>query len=545
MKATGWPMKRAGWRHGEGSHWTGVQRLALLCLSLLLVAVAPARAQEYDLIFRGGRVLDGAGNPWFRADVGVRDGVIAAVGDLSGATAARERDIRGLYLAPGFIDTHSHAGGGLATEGLSHARPLLAQGITTVFVNPDGGGSVDLAAQRRAILEHGTGVNVAQFVPHGSVRRAVLGTEDRLATPAEMEEMRALVQAGMEEGAWGLSAGPFYVPGSYSDTDEQVELARVAARYGGAYQSHVRDEADYTVGLLSSVEEVITVGREAGLPAVHTHIKALGPNVWGFSQVLVHRIEQARAQGVEVYADQYPYPAGATSLSAALLPRWAQAGGADSLAARLGREPDRTRIRDDVTENLARRGGADRIQFRNVPWDDSLEGLRLSDAAERMGVSHVEAAMELLGRGSVRIVSFAMHERDVRALMTQPWTMTASDGDLVPWGEGVPHPRSYGAFPRKIREYVVEEEVVSLEAAIRSMTSLPARVFRMADRGLVQPGMAADLVVFDLRRFTDRATFTDPHQLSEGVVHLLVNGTPAILDGTFLDARAGQVLRRR
>ena len=412
------------------------------------------------------------------------------------------------------------------------------------MVNPDGGGPVDLAAQRQALEADGLGVNVAQMIPHGSVRRAVMGTEDRHAGAEELEAMSALVLAGMEEGGWGLSSGPFYVPGSYSDTRELVELARVTAPFGGVYSSHVRDESDYTIGVVAALEEVITVAREAGVVGVHTHVKVLGPPVWGFSRALVHRIEQARRDGVEVYADQYPYPASATSLNAALLPRWAEAGGRDSLLARMARPDDADRIRDAVVNNLARRGGADRIQFRRVRWNAALEGRRLDEVARERGTDPVDEALRIIGEGGASIVSFNMNEEDVQTLMRQPWTMTASDGDLVPWEEGVPHPRSYGTFPWKIQHYVVEEGVVTVEEAVRSMTSLPARVFRMADRGMVEPGRVADLVVFDLAALRSPATFTDPHQLAEGVVHLWVGGEPAIQDGDFLNARAGRVLRK-
>ncbi len=535
-------------RRSGGLTWT-------VALALLAgAAIQPAAAQTgmtgdaagpADLILRNGRILDGAGNPWFRGDVAIRGERIVAVGDLGDLEAVRELDVSGLYVAPGFIDVHSHAGGGLATPELSHARPLLAQGVTTVVVNPDGGGPVDLAAQRGALEADGLGVNVAQMVPHGSVRRAVMGTEDRFAGPEELEEMAALVRTGMEEGAWGLSSGPFYVPGSYSDTRELVELARVTAPFGGVYSSHVRDESDYTIGVVAALDEVITVAREADVVGVHTHVKVLGPPVWGFSRALVHRIEQARRQGVEVYADQYPYPASATSLNAALLPRWAEAGGRDSLLARLARPDDGGRIRDAVVENLARRGGADRIQFRRVLWNAGLEGRRLDQVARERGSDPVDEALRIIREGGASIVSFNMNEQDVQTLMRQPWTMTASDGDLVPWQEGVPHPRSYGTFPWKIQHYVVEEGVVSLEEAVRSMTSLPARVFRMADRGMVEPGRVADLVVFDLEALGSPATFTDPHQLAEGVVHLWVGGRAAIEGGRFLNARAGRVLRKR
>jgi N-acyl-D-aspartate/D-glutamate deacylase len=413
-----------------------------------------------------------------------------------------------------------------------------------ILANPDGRSPLDLAAQREELLRDGLGVSVGQMVGHGSLREAVMGMEDRYATDAELEEMKVLLRAGLEEGAWGLSAGPFYTPGSYSDTREHVELGKVAAEYGIPYQSHVRDEADYTVGVIEAVEEIITVSRESGIPGVFTHAKVLGPNVWGFSQAIVHRIERAREEGLEIYADQYPYPASATGLSSALLPRWSQVGGRDSLMARLADPETLARIKIEMVENLARRGGADRIQFRRFRPDPSIEGRLLSEVAEERGADPIDQAVELLKAGGASIVSFNMHDRDIATFMVQPWTMTSSDGSLVPWMEGVPHPRSYGTFPRKIRHYVLEKGVVDLPFAIRSMTSLPAQVYRIPDRGLLREGMAADVVVFDLEAIRDRATFTAPHQLSEGMVHVFVNGEAAILDGEFTGVLAGRVLRK-
>lgn len=515
--------------------------------ALLLVAAlsAPAAlaAQETTLI-RGGRLLDGTGNPWIYADVLMRGDRIEAVGDLEGRTADRIVDASGLYVAPGFIDTHSHAGGGLATPELSHGRPLLAQGITTVFVNPDGGGPVDLAEQRRELQADGLGVNAAQFVSHGGVRRAVLGTEDRAPDASELAEMKGLVRRGMEEGAWGLSSGTFYVPGAYSEPEEIEALAMEVAPFGGAYQSHYRDESTYTVGLMAAVDEVIEVGRVAGIPTVLTHVKALGPFVWGYGAAIVSRVERAREEGVQVFADQYPYTASATGLEAALLPRWSQAGGRDSLLARMARPADMARIREGMVEGLARRGGADRIQFRRYRPDPSIEGRLLSDLAEERGQDPLDTAADLIRGGSVSIVSFNMSDDDVETLMVQPWTMTSSDGDLVPWQEGVPHPRSYGAFPRKIRLYVEEEGVVPLDQAIRSMTSLPALVYGMEDRGTLRSGALADVVVFDLDRIRDTAEYTDPHQLAEGMVWVFVNGQAAVADGEFTGALAGRVLQK-
>ena len=525
--------------------------LPSLCAALLLATLpalggagAPAEAQERTVLIRNGRVMDGSGNPWIHADVLLRGDRIAAVGPLGDVDADEVIDATGLYVTPGFIDTHSHSGPGLATPGLSHAEPLLAMGLTTVFINPDGGGPVDLAAQRAALLADGLGVNAAQLVPHGSVRREVLGEADRHATPAELDRMRALVVDGMEEGAWGLSSGTYYVPGSYAPPEEIEELAEEVAPYGGAYTSHHRDESTYSIGLIASVEEVINVGRVAGIPTVLTHVKALGPMVWGYGAAIVQRVERARAEGVQVFADQYPYTASSTGLGAALLPRWSQAGGRDSLMARMDAPATMARIREGMVDGLARRGGADRIQFRRHRPDPSIEGKLLSQVAAERGQDPIDTAIDLLREGGPGIVSFNMHDDDVETLMAQPWTMTSSDGDLVPMAEGVPHPRAYGAFARKLRAYVVEEGVVTLEDAIRSMTSLPALVFGMPDRGALRAGAAADVVVFDLGRVRDVATFTDPHRYSEGMVHVFVNGRAAIRDGAFTGERPGRVLRK-
>ena len=518
--------------------------LYLPWLALLLSHPAAEAQAPYDVLIRNGRVLDGTGNPWYRGDVAVRGDRIAAVGNLNGATATRVIDATGLYVAPGFIDAHSHAGPALATPELSGAEQLVVQGVTTVFVNPDGGGPVDLVAQRAALLKDGLGVNVAQLVPHGSVRSAVLGMRDRAPNADELSRMRQLVRAGMEAGAFGLSSGPFYAPGSFSSTDELVELAKVAAEFRGSYTSHIRDEADYTIGLVAAVDEVIRVAREAKLPGVVTHIKALGPRVWGFSAALVNRIDRARAQGVEVWADQYPYEASGTSITGALVPRWAEVGGDTALARRLRTPAERARLRAEMLENLDRRGGAARLQVRRHRADPSIEGRTLADVARERGMEPVDLALDLLAAGGASIASFNMIESDIEMLMRQPWTMTASDGDLVRMGEGVPHPRGNGTFPRKVRRYVIDRAVVDLAFAVRSMTGLPATVFRMGDRGVLREGAAADLVVFDLARLRDTATYEQPHQLAEGMAYVLVNGSLALDQGRVTAGKHGRVLNR-
>lgn len=519
--------------------------LAALMLAWSAVGVrgqAPA-AQPFDILIRGGRVLDGSGNPWVRADVGVRGGRIVAVGRLDGAAATRTIDARDRYVTPGFIDVHSHAGEGLA-EGLNHAQPVLAQGITTVVVNPDGGGPVDVAAQRARYESRGIGVNAGLFVPHGSIRRQVLGMEDRAPTPAELEKMVALVRAGMKAGAVGLSSGLYYAPGSYARTEEVIAMARAAGEYGGVYSSHIRDEGDYSVGVVAAVDEVIRIAEEARLPGIVSHMKALGHASWGLSLASLMRIDAARARGVEVWADQYPYEASGTSITGALVPRWAQVGGDDALRKR-ATGAERGRLRDEIRANIARRGGAASLQISRFAPDPSLEGKTLADLAQATGESPEEVALDLLARGGASLVSFNMNERDIEQIMTRPYTMTCTDGDLVPMGEGKPHPRAYGAFPRKLRVYVRERQVVDWPFAIRSMTHLPAAVFGLEDRGQLRPGAWADILIFDPARVTDKATYTDPHQLSEGIDTILVNGVLVRDEGTFTGALPGKVVARR
>ena len=533
-RPTGGPGATPSWR------WWG-------CVALLAAALAACgggAGEPYDILLRGADVLDGSGGAPAPADIGIRGDRIEAYGDLAGATGTVELDLGGLYLAPGFIDPHSHSGEGLADPEASEAVALLAQGITTVFINPDGGGPVDLAAQREILLDHGIGVNAAQLMPHGSVRGEVLGMADRAPDAEELDRMRALVRAGMQEGAFGLSSGPFYAPGSYSETSELVELARIAGEFGGVYTSHIRDESDYTIGLEASVAEVVTVAEEGGLTGIVTHIKALGPRVWGLSESVVGMIAAARGRGVSVFADQYPYEASSTGLSSALLPRWAQAGGADSLQARFADPATRERIRLEMVENLDRRGGADRIQIRDYAPDPALAGWFLSDFAAAWELDAVEAAIRILEQTSPSITSFNMNEEDIRRYMVQPWTMTSTDGRLPRFGAGLQHPRTYGTFARKIRRYVLEEGVLELPAAIRSMTALTADVLGVDRRGTIELGAFADVVVFDLETVRDLATYEDAHQLSEGMVHVIVNGEFAIRGGTPTGARAGRVLRR-
>jgi N-acyl-D-amino-acid deacylase len=519
-------------------------RLAPLALLALLAPLAPvgAQAPPFDILIRNGRVLDGTGNPWYRADIGITGDRIRAMGTLTGATAKTVIDAADRFVTPGFIDVHSHAGEGLATEALKHGQPLLAQGLTTVFVNPDGGGPVDLAAQRATYEKQRIGTNVGLFVPHGSIRRAVMNMSDLDPTPAELAKMVELTRQGMLAGAVGMSSGLYYAPGSYSKTAEVVAMAKATAPFGGVYSSHIRDESDYTIGVVAAVQEVIDIAEQGGVTGVVSHMKALGPASWGLSKTLIERIEAARSRGVQVFADQYPYEASGTGIVGALMPRSAQVGGRDAMMKRILGEL-RDEIRTDVKTNIARRGGAETLMISRYTADPSFEGQRLSALAAKAGLAPEEFALKMLEKGDASLVSFNMSEGDIEGIMRQPWTMTCTDGDLVPMGEGVPHPRAYGAFARKLKRYVAERKTMDIAAAIRSMTTLPATVFGLKDRGQLRAGAFADVLIFDLSQVNDAATYEKPHQLAEGITEVIVNGELARRNGTFTTTLAGRVLR--
>jgi N-acyl-D-amino-acid deacylase len=531
-----------------GMHRRTVLSFVLIVFAAIATAAARQSQPPFDVLIQNGRVMDGSGNPWLRMDVGIRGGMVAAVGRLTGARAARVIDAADGVVAPGFIDVHSHAAEGLTRDELRQAQPLLAQGVTTIVANPDGGGPADLAAQRTALEKGGLGPNVALLIGHGRIRSSVLGGADRAPTAEELDRMRALVRAAMEQGAFGLSSGLFYTPGSYATTEEVIELTKVAAEYGGLYTSHIRDEGNYGIGVVAAVEEVIRIAEEGHTIGIVSHVKALGPDNWGLAHAITRRIEAARARGVQVFADQYPYEASSTSLRAALLPDGVAAPTAGQLA-----NPDAMTAEDRAvleraeriaTENLRRRGGPAAILIAHYRPDPALEGKSLERIAMERKQPAVRTALELIARQSPSIVSFNMSEDDIAELMQQPYTMTSSDGGLVAIGEGKPHPRNYGSFARKLSRYVRERGTVTIEHAVRSMTSLPAAVFGMKDRGTIREGAAADIVIFDPAKVVERSTYTDPHRLAEGMSYVLVNGQVVIDGGRFTTALPGKVLKR-
>jgi dihydroorotase/N-acyl-D-amino-acid deacylase len=502
-------------------------------------------AQPYDLLIRDARVVDGTGAPWFRADVAVRGGRIAAVGRLGDAAAKRTVDARGLVLAPGFIDAHSHALAGLRRH--PDAENLIRQGVTTVLEGQDGSSPLPLGPVLEEMDRLRPAVNIGFFAGHGTIRAAVMKTEMRRAAAEELERMKQLLREAMRDGAFGLSTGLFYVPGNYAPTEEVIELARVAAPLGGMHISHMRDE---TAGILDSVKETIRIGEEGGLPTQVTHHKIIGKANWGKSAETLRLVEEARARGVDVTLDAYPYTASSTG-TAALFPQWALAGGAQALAERLAAPETRARIRAEIVRRILEdRGGGDpaNVVLASCRHDPLLAGRSLADLAKAKGLeptpeNAAEIAMDLQQKGGCSAVYHAISEQDVERILAYRWTMIASDGGVVAPGEGAPHPRNYGTFARVLGRYVRERGLLPLEQAVWKMTGLPAQRLGLWDRGLIRPGMAADLVLFDPARIADRATFDNPHQYAEGVVAVWVNGAETLADGRMTGTRAGRALR--
>ncbi len=511
-------------------------------LLLLVAAVLPA--QNYDLLIRNARIVDGAGNPWYRGSIAVNGDAIAAMGFLKGATAKRMIDARDKTVAPGFVDVHNHSNGAL----LDHpdAENFIRQGVTTIIEGNDGGSPLPLKDFFDKVEATHVALNYGSFLGHGSVRREVIGMVDRKATPEEMERMRQLVRQGMEQGALGLSTGFFYLPGAFAPTEEAVELAKVVAEYGGMHISHMRDEA---TGLLDSVNETIRIGEEGGIPTQSTHHKAMGKRNWGSTKESLRLIEEARRRGVDVSLDQYPYTASHTG-SAALLPKWAQEGGREKMLERLRDPQTRAKARDAVAENIEfDRGGGDarNVQLAVCEFDESLNGKTLADATREAGrevtfANAAETVLEIQEKGGCNSIYHAMDEGDVENVMAYPGTMIASDGGVVPFGVGVPHPRNYGTFPRVLGTYVREKGLLRIEDAVRKMTSLPAGRIGVFDRGLLRPGMKADIVVFDAETIADKSEFGDPHHYAAGVSFVIVNGAIVLDDGAMTAGRPGKVL---
>jgi N-acyl-D-aspartate/D-glutamate deacylase len=514
------------------------QKLSLIFAAIIVLLsqpFAPAQdlAQPIDLIIRGGSVIDGSGSPAIKTDIGITGDRIVFVGSGAGRKAKREIDATGLVVAPGFIDPHTHTAGDLSDPKRSRNDAYLMQGVSTVATGNDGDSPAAIGATLAKWNRGGIGTNAVLFIGQGTVRREVMGMTDAKPTPEQVSQMKSLVEAAMNEGAIGISTGLYYAPGSFSSTEEVIELARVAAQHGGIYDTHMRDESSYSIGLLGSVRETIRIGREAHLPVTISHIKALGADVWGKSTYVIALVDDARRAGINVTASQYPYTASGTSVTAALIPRWAEADGA--LLKNLNDSSLHARLVSEIGQNLTRRGGADSILMTSSR-DPNIVGKTLAAIARERNESPVDAAIEIVKAGGSDVASFNMKESDIEAFMRQRWVMTCSDGSPG-------HPRKYGTYPRKLRLYVYEKHIIPLEFAIRSSTSLPAETLGLKDRGLLKPGYFADVLVFDPRTFNERATYQAPAVLSTGVQYLAVNGQLAIDNGALTPALAGRALK--
>ena len=519
--------------------------IALCAIVVLLAPLSRAQQPAYDLIIRNGRIVDGTGSPWYRADLAVRGDSIARIGFQIDGAAARTIDAHGQMVAPGFIDIHSHARGGIFE--VPTAENYLRQGVTTIIEGPDGSSPIPVKPFLEKVADAHITVNFGTFIGQGSIREQVIGPVNRRATPEEVATMRELVRQGMLDGAFGLSTGLFYIPGSFTTTAEITDLARIAGSMGGIHISHMREE---TAKVADSVRETIEIGEKGGLPTQVTHHKVIGKANWGRSVETLRLIDEARARGVDVTIDQYPYTASATAIEAALVPTWAREGGREAMLKRLTNTGSRSDILAETIQLLQNeRGGGDpqNVQLSRCAWNPSLDGKRLGDVTKGRGLeptlqNAAETALWIVESGGCGGIYHAIEEQDLQRILRHPATMIASDGGVPVFGEASPHPRSYGTFSRVLGRYVRELKILSVEDAVRKMTAFPAQRLGLADRGVLREGLRADIAVFNPDTVGDLATFERPHQYSEGVSLVLVNGQVVFENGAVTTARPGRIL---
>src|SRR5678815_4557031 len=519
--------------------WLLATPTVIFLFALHRQAVSPS----FDLLVINARVIDGSGNPWFRADVGVRDGRIVRIGRIAPSEARQTIDARGQILAPGFIDVHTHVE---SIYSLPAAENFVRMGVTTLVTGNCGSSTTNVDEFLGRTTKVPIAVNLATLIAHGSVRRQVVGLDDRAPTLDELKRMEDMVDQGMKDGAVGLSTGLIYVPGTYAKTDEIVALARVAGRYGGLYATHMRNEGDKVA---DAIRESIQIGEQAGLPVEISHFKISNKKLWGQSPMTLGLVRDARARGLVVTVDQYAYTASSTSLDSRL-PSWLRAGGLEEAKKRLADKATRERAINDTKEALKRSGFKD-YSFAVVASyepDKSFNGKSIAEITKEVKkksdvTSQIEQMLEMYEAGGAGMIYHGMGEDDVKRIMQEPFTMIASDSGVRQIDESVPHPRGYGNNARVLGHYVRELKLISLEDAIRKMTSLPAQTFGFRDRGLIREGFAADLVIFDENTIIDQATFDKPHQYPLGISYVIVNGAPVIENNQLTAVRPGVALR--
>jgi len=543
-----WSQRRLWWLviwWFVASHWAVAQKPA---------ETAPEKAPEktpvptsfetYDVLITNARVVDGTGNPWFRAEVAIKDGYIVRVGRKLTGRATTVVDARGHILAPGFIDVHAHV------EDIfryPEAENFIRMGVTTLVTGNCGSSVTDVGAFLGGYKETPLTVNLATLIAHGSVRAAVMNYANREPTSEELAAMKRLVAKAMDDGAVGLSTGLIYVPGSFAKTDEIIALAEVVAAAGGLYVTHIRNEGN---GVLEAVAEAIAIGERAGLPVNISHLKVATPRLWGQANRVLELIRAARARGLEVTADQYAYTASSTSLES-LLPDWVLAGGREAALHRLSEATLRAKVKQELKASLKAKTYSDFryavVAFYGANADyngkNLVEVTRLAQGTESLD-AQVEQILVMYERGGAGMIYHTMREDDVVTIMREPFTMVASDAGVRKLGLGVPHPRGYGNNARVLGRFVRELGVLRLEDAVRKMTSLPAQTFRLGRRGLIQEGFVADLVLFDDQTIRDNATYDDPHHFPTGIQAVFVRGVAVLQDGKLTGARPGQAIRR-
>jgi N-acyl-D-aspartate/D-glutamate deacylase len=492
------------------------------------------------VVIRGATLYDGGGKPGVKGDLAIQGERIIAVGAVDIKGKPRILDGTGLVVAPGFIDLHTHSDAPILDAATRSNLNYLLQGVTTVVTGNCGAGPVDVAGYLKKIDEGKAGTNVIHQIPHNDLRRQVMGNANRPPTHDELEKMKSLVDQGMRDGAWGLSTGLYYTPGGYANLEELVELAKVASAHDGFYASHIRDES---TGLLASVDEAITIGRRAGLPAHISHLKAFSSRAWGKAADAVALIAAARAKGQIVTADQYPYTASSTSLAADVIPAIYREGSAKDFQDRLADPEQGPKVRQAIARNIADYGNGKSIRIARYSKRPEWQGKDLASIAEQEKKSPLDLVLEIEANGGAKIVNFSMKDEEVRFIMKQPFVATASDGSAMKPDESVPHPRSYGCFARKIGLFSIAEKTLPVEQAIRSASGLPADILHLPERGYLKPGYYADVVVFDPKTYRDTATFEKPHQYATGVQYVFVNGALAVDNGKFTDTLAGKALR--
>lgn len=510
----------------------------LLCLACCVLPPVTAP----DVLIRGGTVYDGTNTPGLQIDVALQGDRILAVGrGLQAGPNTRIIDATGLLVAPGFIDLHTHSDENILAPRTQANYNYQTQGVTTIVTGNCGFGPIDVAAYYARLDRQGAGTNVAHLVPHNALRAKVMGNVNRPPTAEELARMIALTEKGMNAGAWGLSTGLFYTPGSYSNFDELVALAAVAGRHHGFYASHLRDEG---AGLSPAVEEALAIGHSAKLPVHISHLKVSGRGHWGTASTLISRLEQARASGQQVTADQYPYLACSTTLAATVIPARFREGTQADLVARLSDPRTGPVLREAIQQRLLASNDGRDIRIARFPARPAWQGKNLLAIAKGEGKDPADIVQAIESRGGAQIVYFNMSDEDMRVILKQDFIATASDGSARVPDSTIPHPRNYGTFPRKIGRYALGEKLISVEQAIRSSTGLPADILQLPHRGYLRAGYFADIVVFDPATFQDQATYDRPQQYSTGVIHLFVNGVLVIKAEKPTGKLSGKPLRK-